>query len=132
MDAASSHCGCGLHDHQRMLKRGQEKKQSGERQREREKEGGREGRERAAEREESLLTSSFSSANPADTAACHMANSSSLLSASSLGIHIHGHTHSHKHTAYLVMVQRAAPARTERNWINGSLGAAQQNTGNCP
>lgn len=28
------------------------------------------------------------------------------------------------------MVQRAAPARTERNWINGSLGAAQQNTGN--
>lgn len=54
MDAAPSHCGCGLHDYQRMLKRGQEKKQSGERQRE--KEGGREGwgerkRGRAAGRE---------------------------------------------------------------------------------
>ncbi len=47
--------------------------------------------------------------------------------------HAHTHTHTHtrtrthtqhtQHTAYLVMVQHAAPARTERNWINGVLCA---------
>lgn len=44
----------------------------------------------------------------------------------------HTRTRTHLHTAYLVMVQHAAPARTERNWINGTLCATQLNTENCP
>ncbi len=122
MDAAASHCGCGLHDHRRMLKRGQGKKQSGERQRE--KEGGREGERKGGRK----ACWGHRSAQPIPRA---------LLHVTWRAFHrfcqrphweftytdTHTHTHTHKHTAYLVMVQRAAPVRTERNWINGALGA---------
>lgn len=122
MDAAASHCGCGLHDHQRMLKRGQGKKQSGERQRE--KEGGRErGRERG--REGGKLAEVIAQLSQSRGHCCMSHGEWFIASVSVLtgNSHTRAHTQTHKHTAYLVMVQRAAPARTERNWINGALGA---------
>lgn len=98
-------------------KRGK-KKQSGET--EREAERGRD-EKRGSCQEGGLLRSSLSSANPAGTAARHMASGSSLLSASSLGIHkrkyTHIHTLPHTHTQLTLL------------WCSTQLLPEQKGTG---
>lgn len=109
-------------------KEGREKSRV-ERDRERRREGGKEGG-REEGREESSLRSSLSSANPAGTAACHMVSGSSLLSASSLGIHIHGHTHRHTSTQLTLLWCSVLLLPEQKG--TGLMGRWVLNTGNCP
>lgn len=56
-----------------------------------------------------------------------IASVSVLAGNSQTQVHTHTHPPTHTHTAYLVMVQHAAPARTERNRINDALLATRIN-----
>ncbi len=151
MDAAASHCGCGLHDHQRMLKRGQEKKQSGERQRE--KEGGRERGRKACW--------GHRSAQPIPRALLHVTcrvvhrfcqrphweftytgTHTRTLTHAHTHTHTHARTHTHTHTHTHTRTHSTHSTQLTLLWCSvlllpeqkgtGLMGCCVLNIGNCP